>query len=124
MHAFLRRVDGNVVCFNRPCDSDDSRLPPLVDGLTRHALKFRTLKRNRKTVHAFVSACIEKLRTGYSIGGVEMYPHDPFVWAHAPDELLHGPLGGMRCRYMSAASLMIAKESTSDAGLPLRHMRY
>lgn len=122
--AMIDRIRRSPVEFNPPCASDDPRLAGLAERLAVYALKFRGLKRNQKMVHAFVSACVEKLRCGHYIGTTEMFPVDEFVARHAPDELLHGPLGGMRCRYMSLASLLIVKEITSEAGLPLREMRF
>ena len=48
------------------------------------------------------------------------FPRVDFVRTHAPDELQHGPLGNMKCRYMSQANLLIAKGVTSTAGLPVK----
>jgi hypothetical protein len=123
-YALMCRVRVSPVAYNTPCESTDPRLDILSKRIAVYALRFPGLKKNRKTIHAFVSACVEKLRVGHWIGTTEMFPMDLFVARHAPEELLHGPLGQMRCRYMSSASLSIRQGITSRAGLPLRTMRF
>jgi hypothetical protein len=123
-YEMMMRVRKMPVTYNPPCAETDPRLDVLAGRIAVYGLKFSRLKRNQKTVHAFVCACVEMLRIGCTIGATEMVPVDEFVARHAPEELLHGPLGNMRCRYMTSASLLIIQSITSAAGLPLRHMRF
>ena len=118
---FLRR---NNVSFNPPSPPNDPILEQLALSISTYSQKFPKVKRTQKTIFAFTSACVERLRTGMTIRGVQIFPMVPFVSTHAPEELQHGQLGNMKCRYMSAANLIIAQGVTSAAGIPLKNMAF
>lgn len=118
---FLKR---NNVSFNPPCPINDPTLEQLALSISKYSQKFPKVKHTQKTIFAFTSACVERLRTGMTIRGVQIFPMVPFVSTHAPEELQHGQLGNMKCRYMSAANLIIAQGVTSAAGVPLKDMAF
>lgn len=120
----LTYVRQNQTAFNPPSVDSDKRLEALVCSISAYARKFKKLRLNPKNVFAFVAACVECLRSGVVIQNVVMFPRLEFVSQHAPEELQHGLLGKMKCRYVTAARQIIANEITSSAGVPIKSMAY
>lgn len=100
----------------RPCCREDD--PTLVTLATRIATYAVTMgvAGQRRAVYAFVAAAVQFLASGYTVSGTTVIPRLAFVAAHAPAELQHGPLLGIQCRAVSAASRLIVDRCVGQGG--------
>ena len=74
----LTHVRKIPVSFNSPCTPNDKMLSILSDSIAQYAIMFPGLKHSQKTIFAFVSACVEKLRRGLIIYGTEIFSQSRF----------------------------------------------
>lgn len=108
------------VSFNSPVDKTHPEIHALIKDITIYAIRYTQLNNDSKTIFAFSAVCIEKLRTGINICGIQMFPCRPFVLRHAPPQNQCSALGKIKSRYMTRANRMIRQQMIGPGGLPNR----
>jgi len=104
--------------LNPTADPTSLEIAVLKQRMCTYVLAFPTLRHTERQIVAFVAACIQRLSTGMTVAGVELFFFSPFVAAHAPSEMAHTALCGVPCRQVSAAHRLIVTTALGSSGIP------
>lgn len=110
--------------LRKPAQKNDHRLAILVSAITRFWEKFQyLLDFSIKTIATFTAVCISKLRKGYYIGNIAVFPAIEWVDKHAPTDIQFGGIAGIQCRNMSILWRRLQEKIISPvSNLPLHTM--
>lgn len=108
----------------KPAQKNDRRLTILSTAIVKFWEKFADIIHfSIKTIATFTAVCISKLRTGYNIGNIIVFPQTDWVDRHAPTDIQFAGVYGIRCRNMSILWRKIQEQILSPhSNLPIRTM--
>ena len=104
-----------------PLSPDSPALVPLANIIAQYALKLG-VQPTPRAVNAMTAALLNKMTTGFCVGGTVIIPKVPLVAKHAPAELQHPMLVAVQCRAVSGADRKIVSKSVSKAGFAIPSM--
>ncbi len=104
--------------LNPTADPAAPEVAVLKQRMCTYVLAFPALRHTERQIVAFVAACVQRLATGMTVAGVELFFRSPFVAAHAPSEIAHSALCGVPCRQVSAAHRLIVTTALGTSGIP------
>jgi len=99
----LYRSFGSML--NPPIDRSNKKIVLLSNAISDYWMKIGTsLARSPKTVGVFTAVCVSKLRTGYTINNIIIFPKIDWISRYAPSDINFSGLHiGIQCRSMSIA---------------------
>lgn len=89
--------------LNPPMPHSPEKLLALSHSISNYWVKVGTsLARSPKTVGVFTAVCVSKLRTGYSINDIVIFPKVDWINRYSPSDInFSGLHAGIQCRSMS-----------------------
>lgn len=110
--------------LKKPAHKNDQRISILSKAIIKFWEKFSTLLHfSVKTIATFTAVCISKLRKGYTIGNIIIFPYINWVETHAPTDIQFGGIHNIQCRNMSILWRKLQEKILSpNSNLPIRTM--
>jgi len=113
--------------LNPPMKKIIPQLTLLAKAIAIYWVTLKTsLARSPKTIGVFTAVCVSKLRTGYSVDNVVIFPKINWISYHAPADInFSGLHAGIQCRSMSHAwRKMQEKFICSKTNTPIHGMLF